>query len=185
MGISHTTDLIAASPRQRCCKDGSSHSQPAERPWEHLHCSHSPKQSPCKVQNSRLWRATRLLERYREGNHPRSGSRCAACACGLPITIHPENPHRDVHRKRGNVQRHVHLCWKKTQLSVLATFCLSARFLRVRWFRTLRRRLVTVVLWAEPLVTMSPLLDTTRTRARRESSFPVVQRRLSSAQPEV
>merc|ERR1711939_510865 len=113
MGISHTTDLIAASPRQRCCKDGSSHSQPAERPWEHLHCSHSPKQSPCKVQNSRLWRATRLLERYREGNHPRSGSRCAACACGLPITIHPENPHRDVHRKRGNVQRHVHLCWKK------------------------------------------------------------------------
>merc|ERR1711939_1263985 len=72
---------------------------------------------------------------------------------------------------------------EKTQLSVLATFCLSARFLRVRWFRTLRRRLVTVVLWAEPLVTMSPLLDTTRTRARRESSFPVVQRRLSSAQP--
>merc|ERR1711939_1245765 len=63
---------------------------------------------------------------------------------------------------------------EKTQLSVLATFCLSARFLRVRWFRTLRRRLVTVVLWAEPLVTMSPLLDTTRTRARRESSFPVV-----------
>merc|ERR1711939_1124609 len=48
---------------------------------------------------------------------------------------------------------------EKTQLSVLATFCLSARFLRVRWFRTLRRRLVTVVLWAEPLVTMSPLLD--------------------------
>merc|ERR1711939_1180867 len=70
---------------------------------------------------------------------------------------------------------------EKTQLSVLATFCLSARFLRVRWFRTLRRRLVTVVLWAEPLVTMSPLLDTTRTRARRESSFPVVQRRLSSS----
>merc|ERR1711939_993816 len=74
MGISHTTDLIAASPRQRCCKDGSSHSQPAERPWEHLHCSHSPKQSPCKIQNSRLWRATWLLERHREGNHPRSGS---------------------------------------------------------------------------------------------------------------
>ena len=71
----------------------------------------------------------------------------------------------------------------KKLLSPLETSCPWGLYPKVQWWRTWRRRWAIVVSWGGPQETTLRSLVTILMRERRESSYPVVQRRSLRAAP--